>query len=47
MHLIDRIHAYYKLEKLQLYNQYLLMKMQPNAKKASNIRSFLFSKVAK
>ena len=35
------------LEKLQMYNQYLVMKMQPNAKKISNIPSFWFFKIAK
>ena len=39
--------GFYILKKLQLSNQYLVMKMQSNAKKTSNILSFLFFTIAK
>ena len=46
-HLIDWRLTFYILKKLQLCNQYLVMKMQPNTKKTSNIASFLLFKIAK
>ena len=51
MHLINRMHIFYILEKLHFYNQYLVIKMAMDLNqmrtKISNIRSFLVFKIAK
>ena len=45
--MIEWNHTFYMVERLQHYNQYLVIKLQPNAKKMSNTQLFLLFKTAK